>query len=391
MTTPSTQALSDDLIAELTAAFSQAIPFLPKAFSRVVAKAFSGSTVLLYKYGGFVALQMFTRYATYDETEINGKKIRPLLELGNRLGVTPPQAATQAELVVNVTVKTQTGTITPGRQIVRTQTGVIYLVVFERALDAAVVPITIRASLDQAGGNGSGAIGNLVAGDKLEFASPLANVEREVTVVSQSVTGADAEDIETGYRPRVIAREKAPPQGGAYADYRDWASEVPGIVGVFPYAGDPGEVDVYVEASVASSGSADGYPTTPQKDAVFAAIQLNEAGLATRRPVGAGINVLSITRVSFNVALGGLAPDTAATRAEILAGVTEYFLSREPYIEGLSSLPREDRITEAALSGIVDGIVNAAGATITIVSISPGPAYTLQPGEKAKVGTLTYS
>jgi len=112
--------------------------------------------------------------------------------------------------------------------------------------------------------------------------------------------------------------------------------------------------------------------------------------LATRRPANAAVNVLAITRVEFDVEVLGLLPDTTETRDAIEEGVDEYFRAREPFIVGLSRLPREDRITEAAVAGIVDGIVNAEGASATSVTLTPGPAYTLNPGEKAKLGVLTF-
>ena len=105
----------------------------------------------------------------------------------------------------------------------------------------------------------------------------------------------------------------------------------------------------------------------------------------TGRPVNAAPNVLPITRTGFALQISGLVPDTTETRAAIQEGADEYLRSAEPYIDGLSSLPRKDRITVAALGGVVDTIVNAKGATVTGVLVTPGPAYTLGHGEKSKL------
>ena len=52
LVTPSTQEISDDIIAGLEGALAQSIPLLPKAFSRVLAKVLAAVFVLLYKYAG---------------------------------------------------------------------------------------------------------------------------------------------------------------------------------------------------------------------------------------------------------------------------------------------------------------------------------------------------
>jgi len=382
--TPTTRALSDQIVADLQDSLAQTIPILPKAFVRVLAWALAGVVVLLYKYASFIALQLFIAHASAQETTVNGKKIVPLFEWGILIGVGRPNAAVAAQLSTTVTVTNQSGSLAARSVLLYSPTRVVYETVADVALDAPTVNVTVRAIGDDQGGDGSGAIGNLEAGAVLSFANSPANVATDVEVVSQVVTGADAETI-GAYRQRLIKRVQRRPQGGAYADYQAWGEEVEGIVAIYPYAGDPGEVDIYVEATEASSGSPDGIPTSPQLDAVLESIELNEAGLATRRPVNAAPNVLPITRVAFAVTVSGLDPDNEENEAAISEGLDEYLRSRKPYIVGLSSLPREDRITEAAISGIVDDIVNAQGATVTTVSMTPGPAYTLGPGQLAKL------
>lgn len=378
---PTTQELSDDIVAAIQASISQSVPFLPKTFTRVLAKVLAGALVLLYKYAGFVLLQMFVAHATDKETTVLGRVVQPLVEWGLLIGVGKPLAATRAEATVTVTVTNQTGQLDGGAQLVRTETQVIYQVVAPVLLNAPTVTATIRAASDPSGGGGAGTFGNLVAGDTLSFANPLPNVATDVTVLAPTVQGADAETPDA-YRKRVVERFQARPQGGAYADYRSWGM-IAGVVSIYPYASNtPGWVDVYVETATNS----DGIPTTPQLEAVYNALLYDEAGNATRKPVNAYVRTLPITRQAFDLYVSNLTPDSQDLRDEIKAGVDEYLRSREPFIEGLSVLPRADRITQAAVSGIVDDIVNAAGATVTTVQINPGPAWTLGHGQKAKLG-----
>ena len=388
--TPTTQEISDQIIAGLEGSLSQTIPLLPKAFARVLAKVLAGVFVLIYKYCGFIFLQLFVAHASFRETTVLGVTLRPLVEWGKLIGVGEPGAATQAELVVDLPVVTQVGSLAAGTQFVRSETGIVYVSIAAVPLDAPIKQVTIRASSDQEGGDGSGAIGNLEAGDIVSLANAPAAVAGEATVVSQSVTGADAESADD-YRAKVLRRFQAKPQGGAYADYREWAESVAGIVHAYPYTSDdPGEVDVYVEATEASSGSPDGIPTGAQLTAVADAIELDDAGLATRRPANAAVNVFAITRTAFDLEVTGLTPDTPDLRTAIQEGVDEHLRSREPFIVGLSVFPRKDRITQAEIGGIVASIAHAAGASVAFVTLAAGQAQTLGQGEKAKLGNPTY-
>lgn len=390
---PTVADITQNIIGQLEAKISQDFPVLPKSFVRVLAKVLAAVHVLLFKYAGWILLQLFVPYASMEETTVLGRRIRPLVEFGRLVGVGDPVEATQAEHVIEITVRNQVGSLPGGTQLVSPANQIIYQVVGTVLLDSPVVQATVRASGDGQGGDGSGAIGNLQPGDILEFANRPANVDPRATVVSRTVDGADAEAPDS-YRARVYRRFQRRPQGGAYADYQAWGEEVPGILNVYPYTGAPGEVDVYVEATVASSGSEDGIPTQPQLDDVKATIDTDLNGLASRRPVNAAVNVYPITRQVFDVALGGFeAENKELVRQSIAAGVDDYLRSREPYIVGLAPLPRLDRITQGAIAGIVMGIAEAEGATVATVAVSIGGTpvtdYTLGRGEKARLGTLS--
>jgi len=291
--TPTTAEINANIIAQLEATLNQTIPLLPKSFLRVLAKVLAGVFVLLYKYGGFIFLQMFVSTASMATTTINGLVISPLLAWGRLIGVTDPVPAVNAEFTIDITVTNQTGSLLSGSQLVNADNGVTYITIGITPLNAPTVSAVIRAASDQSGGDGSGAIGNLQTGDVVSFANPLAKVLSDAIITGQTVTGADAESDEL-YRQRVVDLFQKRPQGGAYADYELWGEEVPGIVNDYPYTGNnPGQVDVYVEATVASSGNPDGIPTTAQLQAVLDSINLDQNGLASRRPAGALANTLA--------------------------------------------------------------------------------------------------
>ena len=395
LTTPTTKEISDNIIAQLEASLNQTIPLLPKSFLRVLAKVLAGVFILLYKYGGFMFLQIFVQTASANETTINGKIIIPLIQWGRLIGIGDPVAAINAELLIDITVENQVGVLPSGTQLVNANNGVTYITIGAVALTAATVQATIKAVSDQTGGGGAGTIGNLDPGAIVSFANPLANVARDAVVDSQTVTGTDAENTEA-YRQRVIDRFQKLPQGGAYADYEGWGEEVVGIINVYPYTSDcPGQVDVYVEATPESSGDPDGIPTGAQLQAVLDSIELDESGIATRRPANALVNSFPITRLSFEIRVTGLIVDNLAqVQTDITTAIEEYFLDREPFIEGLSILPRRDRITRSAVGGVVDDIVSAAGGIFNSVIITQSTInielYSLGIGEKAKANTVTF-
>lgn len=393
LSTPTTKEINDNIVAQLEASLNQTIPLLPKAFLRVLAKALAGVFVLLYKYAGFMFLQLFVRTASYADTEVNGVTVNPLREWGDLVGVPDRAPATQAELLINITVEDQTGFLPSNTQLVGRDNGVTYLTLGSVALTSSTVQATVRAVSDQAGGGGAGAIGNLDPGAVLSFANPLAQVARNAVVDSQTVTGADAEAIEA-YRQRVIDRFQKRPQGGAYADYEQWGEEPAGILNVYPYTSEcPGQVDLYVEATPESSGDPDGIPTAAQLQEVFDSVEVDQAGLASRRPANALTNVFPIDRVGFDVRVTGLlVADLSEVRNQIETALAEYFVSREPFIPGLSVPPRRDRITRSALSGVVDDVVSASGGIFSAVFMELDGVdldlYSLGIGEKAKLASV---
>lgn len=390
--TPTTNAINAVIIAQLEATLNQTIPLLPKSFIRVLSRVLAGVFVLLYKYAGFMQLQQFVKTASIEETTINGIIVSPLIFWGRLIGAEDPTAAIQAEFIIDITVTNQTGSLPSGSQLLNSDNGVTYITIGSVLLDAATVQATIRAASDQSGGDGSGAIGNLSVSDVVSFANPLANVSRDAIVDSQTVIGVDVEDTEV-YRQRVIDLFQKRPQGGAYADYEIWGEEVAGIVNVYPYTSvNPGQVDVYVEAD--TTLDPDGIPTTTQLDAVLDSITLDNAGLATRRSANALANTFAITRKGFNVEVSGVVVDNLANiQAQIETAIIEYFLTAEPFIDGLTTPPRLDRLTRSALIGIVEDIVSASNGIFTTLTFAETliPAadlelYILQEGEKAKLG-----
>jgi uncharacterized phage protein gp47/JayE len=399
LSVPSTQTVSDNIIAAVEASIGKTIPLLPKSFTRVLSKALAGVFILTYKYGAWSLLQYFVAHASFRETTVNGRTFVPLIEWGRLVGVGDPDIATNAQLMVSFGVlDTDSSTVPAGSQLVHPTTGIIYITLADVVLDADPKTVEVLAASDPDGNGGSGVAGNRDDDDVLKWANPIPQLSTVgATVTSTTATASDAETEEV-YRDRVVDWFGARPQGGAYADYKHWGMDEVGIINIYPYTGRaPGTVEIYAEASEATAKDEDGTPWLAQLQAVADLIELDSSGIALRRPVSA--NVIfpkSITRQSFGVIVHGLvADDVDATKTLIEAAVDDYLRSREPFIVGLSVLPRADRVTTSAVSGVVDEAASADGATVNLVEVTvagdPIIAHTLDFGQKAKSGGVSYT
>jgi uncharacterized phage protein gp47/JayE len=389
---PLTSEISDQIITQLESAFNQTIPLLPRAFNRVLAKVFAGVFILVWKYVGWMFFQLFISTASNELTQINGKWVRPLTEWGRLSGAGDPTAATRAEMTVTVT-GTAVDTLVGGTQLLSDDNGFVYIVIGDTATVSGTFTATIRAVGSPDNGDGSGALGNLDTGRTLSFVSPPTFVERDVTVLANTVVGADAESVED-YRQRVFNRWAVPPQGGAYADYREWMIATdPAVINAYVYTGDPGQVNGYSEVN----NQTDGIPSAAQLTAIKANVELNAAALATRRPANDFFNSRAITRQTVDVEVLSLSDpnNLAEAKDDIEDALLAYFLTLEPYIPGLSVGTRKDQISQAGTAGVVNEVVASRGGTFFGVIVTIGASvvdvYNLAEGEKAKRGAVSYS
>lgn len=394
---PITDDLRDGLVAAISASINQTIPILPKSFVRMLAAVLAAVLVVLYKYAAFIFLQIFVATASFEETTVNGRKINPLVFWGRLIGVGDPDAATKAELLVDITVETQGGTLTASEtNVIGSLNGFTYALQADVSLNAPVVQGTFRAAADPVGNGGAGAAGNLSAGDIVTFTKPFGDIASDAIVNARTADGADGESADL-YRERIIERFSGRPQGGAGLDYVIWGREVEGIINIYPYTGDPGEVDVYAEATPESSGNPDGIPTAGQLTDIEEAIQNDAGGLALNRPIGSFVTVLPISRTGFTVDITDLTGEDLPTlKTNIEEAIEIHLLEREPFIDGVTPLPKKQDITLDNIRGIVNDFAAAANgsfATVVVkftVSTIAFNIYTLLEGEKSKLTIVNY-
>lgn len=389
--------INDLIYNQLETQFAKTFPILPKSFIRVLSKTLAGIFIILYKSAGWIFLQMFVSTASFSDITIGGKKINPLKEWGRLVGVGDPIPATQAELTLLVTVNSIGETLFAGTQFTSTLNGVVYITEQNYTLSANPTSVNVIATT-------SGTVGNLEVSDVLTLVNTLGIIENDASITAVVTTAADAE-TEENYRRRVRERFQLQPQGGAYADYRIWASDVAGVYQTYIYAGDPpGNVLIYV------AGDPDLYIDRVADSALLLAVADAieydpDTGEANRRPIGAVIdpdgdgtyaNITSISNVTFDIEITSLDVDSEVeddVKEDIYNALDEYMMEREPFIEGLSIPPKKGTVTQANVIGIINDIVQAQSGTFltAIVSINSviSTNYSLLEGELAKLGTLT--
>lgn len=377
---PTTNELATQNLNNYKQKINQESPLNDRSFLKVMSQNEAGAATILYKFGQERALQNLAESATGEDLE----------RIGAEYGILKKKAVA-AEYII--TLPGTDGIIIPATSIFTgVNNGVKYTSLNSETVSSGIATITVRSTI-------IGTSGNLSIGDLMKIESQVAGAETTAEIITQTIIGANDEDQEI-FRERVLERIQSPPQGGATVDYRYWARTVEGVNNAFPYSGLnlPGDITVYVEADLDVSPP-DGIPTQGLLDQVENAILYDESGLRSNMPLGvSNLYVRPISRTPFYVTVSGLvAENEAQVKLDIESALVNYFLSLEPFIDGLTiENRRNDTITEPSVSSIVEGVVSAAGGSVLNVffGLTPGaifPQYILTGGVLAKLGGIDFA
>jgi hypothetical protein len=384
------------IISGLQQEFNNSLRILPKSFIKTLATVLAGVFIVLYKQIGWLFLQVFPETAYWQEINVLGMRIRPLIKWGVLIGIGEPRRGSQWEGKIKVDVTRINTLLSNGAQLKSDITGKIYLVDENKTLendDETVAVVCAEA----------GTAGNLSPGETLNFVNPLGNVKKSALVVT-TVKEAVDDETEAEYRYRVVNRWRMQPQGGALADYRIWGLDVSGVLNIYPYKDVSSPSGVFVYVSGLPSIFPDRIPSPALLILVGKACTYNpETGKATRKPLTAIIdpvgdesylNVKSVSIIIFDVYINGLSgiPAMDFSRS-VRTPIDEYFLGREPYNRGLSDdNNRTDQVTKNNVSSVVDQVAISLKAEFDgVVMRKSGnitPSYNLGMGELCKLGNL---
>lgn len=385
------------LIRSFEHKFNKQLRILPKSFIKILCKVFAGVFIIVYKLVGWYFLQMFPETADWKEVTILGVRLRPLVKLGVLFGVGEPLAGVQWRGIITIDVLTQGSVLYSGTQLKSNVTGKLYIVEETKTLLQTKETVSVVCTE-------IGTAGNLEQNDTLNFVNPYGFVKTEAVVLDVARVGLDNE-TEISYRRRVANRFRMQPQGGALADYRIWASEVQGVLNVYPYNDkeQPGGVLLYV--SGISDVYADRIPDKGLLKKVGEACTYDpETGRATRKPLtamldpkndGSYSNVKPVSVAVFDVVITGVSGIVPADFAQMVkTALQNYFLDRDLYIRGLSDdNNRTNVISKNHVITVVNQIAVSVKAVFETAEMRKNgkvvPLYTLDNGELAKLGTLT--
>ncbi|HWL06719.1 MAG TPA: baseplate J/gp47 family protein [Xanthobacteraceae bacterium] len=331
----------------------------------VVAKVFAGIVFEVFAFAEYISRQMFAQTADGDSLDRHG----------NEYGM--PRLP--AEPARGVVVLTTTGPVTvePSAVFERGD-GVRY-----RSLTPASIGGTGTLEVEVVA-VANGKAGSLDAGAPLALVAGVTGPATAVVGAGGIVGGADVEDDEA-YRQRILFRKRYPPHGGSASDYVMWAKSVSGVSRVFVerlWAG-AGTVRIFVLMD-------DLYPHGIAPDGEVARVADYIAAVC---PAGAMVTVAAPTPVPVNITITGLEPDTTSVREAVLSELRDAF-ARESRPAGTDtthggmsflSVP-----TSFSRSWIWQAVANATGETRHIVT-APAADVTLNPGEIATLGTVTFA
>lgn len=204
----------------------------------------------------------------------------------------------------------------------------------------------------------------LIVTNTLTSTSPIANVDKLVTVTVEDEIPLGAEDLEV-YRQKGIDAYQLEPQGGAPADYRIWSADAQGVLRVFPFAksGAPWDINLYIEATEADSTDGKGTPTAAILQEVEDVVELdpdttkdiNDRG---RRPMDVIVDFLAITPLDIDVFILGGVGITSELETAITDAIRDYLRTVRPFVAGADVvINKNDVLTSGKLSTVAYGAI----------------------------------
>ena len=355
MTVPTYTELFDSIISDFKAKFG-----ITSLVGKVVFNAFAAVQAaklkIIYLSVAFVYKNIFPD--TADSEALGGSLERFGLVKLDRL----PFPATAGEYKITVT-GTIGATIPAGTTYKSLDTSTspdkLFRVDSEVILASTSEEIDIRA-LDL------GSVARLEVGDELQVTAPIDNVNSFASVASVEVIPVEAESIED-YRTKVIAAYQLEAQGGAKTDYRIWSADAAGEREVYPYVvdGEPGKINLYIEANADDSTDGHGTPTAAIIQEVEDVVEfdpdtskpLNERG---RRPMGTfEIFYLAITPLAVDVQIFELT-DTSFL-STIKDTIETFLLDIRPFIDGADNPNniQKDKLFASDIVNIVRSVIGS--------------------------------
>lgn len=278
-------------------------------------------------------------------------------------------------------------TLPAGSLISRSSDGLRYVTLADVVSSASgVLTVPASAVADPAGV--SGASGNMPAGTPLSLVAAVPGIASSGTASTDFTGGADLES-DDDFRGRVMSAFQVVPQGGAVADYEQWAKSIPGITRAWAVGNGfgVGTVVLYIMLDAANAGSGgfpvgsdgvsslDAGPGGVPRGVVAKGDQLTVANaIVTQQPVTALLYVVSPVKIPVNFIITGI---PVAAQSGVTGAISNVFL-------------RNGR--PGGKINLVDcwtSIASVSGVSSFVIS-SPSSDIQLPVGGLPVLGTLTF-
>lgn len=323
-------------------------------------------------YTCYLALSAVQRNIFYDLAEED-----QLIRYGLQILGRTPAPATQG--IYTIEVNGTIGATVPAQSQFRgsddiTAAGFIFIVDTEKVLTATTDTLQVRALT-------AGTDSQLFVSDVLNAVQPLVNVNSNatVTVVDSEPTAEESID---SYRDDVVEAAKLEPNGGAPSDYRLWASDVPEVRTVYPYAklGSAGDVEVYIEATPENTKPLGiiGEPTETTIDDVYkvelngdetGALIIDSISLKGRKPIGV-FNILPFSVSPLPVDLYFVDLSDESVSSDIRTVIDALLYDVRPFIAGADDITeRNDTLTISTLIAATIQLLAGTGVSYTTLTM----------------------
>lgn len=389
---PTLKELFDNVLADLEAEFTITIPLIGKSFLRVIASVQAAKLKLFYLTLAKVQKNIFVDTADPESTGGTLERFGRV-----KLGRNPFNAiageytvevtgTTGATIKANTTYKSNDNSLNPGK---------LFIIDADKILAAPTDSITLRA-LE------AGLDSKLSIGDKLTSTSPIANVDKIGTVLTEDVQPLSAESVED-YRDKSIEAYQLEPQGGAASDYRIWSKDAQGVKQVYSFAksGDPGVIDLFVEATIADSTDGKGTPSAAILSDVEDVVEfdpditkpLEERG---RRPQSAfQINFLPISVKTIDIEITNFVGLTPTLETNINNAIIAFLSEIRPFVAGADTLAnKNDLLSINGLIFTVQDILTNENffetLTMKVEGSSVDVSFQFLNGDIPFLGTITF-
>lgn len=310
-------------------------------------------------------------------------------ELTNR----PRKPAVAAEMVVRVTGTNGTVIGTYGQgPLWKSSDGNTYDTTVGGTITGGILDITIKCRV-------LGEQGTLSIGATVDLTTTVTGLDPVGQVTSISTAGDEQETLDA-WRAAIIQIAAYPPNIGTASWFFNQSITVDGITRVFPYCNSdyPGRVEIYA----AADGNVDGAPTPAQLEAIedlFVPAPNDVMWATGTLPNGEKrIEAMASPTDNYNVVITDGTPSLSQTlKDKIEAAIDNYFLTRSPYIRGIS-IENYGAVEKVAVVTVAQNVIEAQPsdtgrfADIDIVKdgSSPEDIYILEQGHRAKA-TISYT